>query len=135
MTRMPEKAPASPLRCLRRFCLECQGGSPRSVRECADLECCLRPWRLSPAEVGAEGKAAAGNSLRGIRKYCLVCAGARRDVRLCAASSCPLWPFRFGVTPTTYHKVMRRFFAPKPLLLPGLEQPAAKKPRSAGGAT
>ncbi len=129
MIRLPEKAPVPPLRCLRRFCLECQGGSSRSVRECADLACCLRPWRLSHTgtSTGAEGRAEIKEALRSIRKYCLICAGSRPDVRLCEASACPLWHFRFGVTPATYHKVMRRFFAPKALLLPGLEHLAEKK--------
>ena len=37
-----------------------------------------------------------------IRRYCLVChAESRRGVRECAATTCPLWRFRFGVRPAT----------------------------------
>ena len=37
-----------------------------------------------------------------IRAHCLECVcGQRREVELCPASSCALYPFRFGVRPAT----------------------------------
>lgn len=39
---------------IRRFCLECEGGSARAVRLCADKACALRAWRL-PAGSDGEG--------------------------------------------------------------------------------
>lgn len=39
---------------IRRFCLECEGGSARAVRLCADTACALRAWRL-PAGSDGEG--------------------------------------------------------------------------------
>jgi len=39
--------------------------------------------------------------LRAIRLKCLdCCAGQRKEVRLCPAQDCPLWPFRFGKLPS-----------------------------------
>ena len=40
--------------------------------------------------------------LRAIRLKCLdCCAGQRKEVRLCPAKDCPLWPFRMGRNPRT----------------------------------
>jgi len=40
--------------------------------------------------------------LKAIRLKCLdCCAGSRKEVRLCPAKDCPLWPFRFGKLPST----------------------------------
>jgi hypothetical protein len=40
--------------------------------------------------------------LEAIRAMCLeCCCGSRREVELCPASGCPLWPYRFGVRPGT----------------------------------
>ena len=133
MPKLPEKAPYPPLRSVRRFCLECQGGMARYVRECDDESCVLRSWRLpeSSFEGGDDGDgngSEAGRTvLRGIRRHCLVCAGDRREVRACEADSCPLWAYRFGVLPGTWLRVTRRFRAPKSLMLPGLEGLGKKK--------
>ena len=106
---------------IRRFCLDCQGGSSRAVRECPDAECRLHDWRLAAPE-GVSGEEAARAARRAVRRHCLLCAGSRTDVRRCTArDDCPLWRYRFGVRPQTYRLVRRRFFAPRPLsLLPGL---------------
>ena len=38
--------------------------------------------------------------LRQIREHCLDCCGAStKEVRFCALTDCPIWPFRFGCTP------------------------------------
>jgi hypothetical protein len=121
MPRLPEKAPFSPLRSARAFCLECQGGTARFVRECDDAACALRPWRVPGALPEA-----AERVLRGIRRHCLACAGDRREIRACAADACPLWPYRFGVMPATWLRVSRRFRAPKILMLPGFKAPGRK---------
>lgn len=36
----------TPLKAIRRKCLECQGGGYRAVRECDSDTCALRPYRL-----------------------------------------------------------------------------------------
>ena len=98
----------------RRFCLDCQGASPKAVRRCADAACPLWDWRLPPVAAGS-----ARGILRAIRRQCLACAGSRGEVRACAArEDCPLWSYRFGVRPRTYRLVRRRFFAPRELDLP-----------------
>ncbi len=39
--------------------------------------------------------------LRAIRKECLDCSGFQpKEVRLCPATDCPLYPYRFGTNPT-----------------------------------
>ena len=131
------------LRSVRRFCLDCQGGSARAVRACADALCPLRAWRLPPAEeegtVPDGGRllpAPAGRmsprshaALRAVRRQCLLCAGSPADVRACRArDDCALWSYRFGVRPDTYRSVRRRFFAPKLLTLLPREQPASRTP-------
>jgi len=38
--------------------------------------------------------------LKAIRLKCLdCCGGSRKEVRLCPAKDCPLWPYRFGKMP------------------------------------
>jgi hypothetical protein len=38
--------------------------------------------------------------VKSIRKYCLDCAGdSPKEVRLCPAKNCPLYPFRMGKNP------------------------------------
>jgi hypothetical protein len=51
---------------------------------------------------------AAGHStpLRAARQHCLSCCdGSSNEVRLCAASACSLWPYRFGKRPTAEDKL------------------------------
>ncbi len=135
------------VRSIRHFCRECQGGSSRAVRECADTECALWEWRLPPehaseasadslekpadslevAEVApaeeislAIGEISARSrcALRSIRRHCLACAGERADVRTCRSGErCVLWQYRFGVRPETYKTVRQRFLAPRQLSL------------------
>jgi len=111
-----------PLMAIRRFCLECQGGSPKSVRICPDAACPLWTWRLAalPGEGPQEEDKTSilRAAFRAVRRQCLACAGHRRDVRTCSArEGCSLWSCRFGVHPKTYKAVRRRFFAPKALSL------------------
>ena len=37
--------------------------------------------------------------LKSIRQKCLECAGRPKEVRLCSAIECPLYPYRFGHNP------------------------------------
>src|SRR5215831_147637 len=39
--------------------------------------------------------------LQAVRRHCLWCCdGSANEVRLCAATGCPMYPFRFGRRPT-----------------------------------
>jgi len=43
--------------------------------------------------------------IKAIRAQCLdCCCGSRYEVEMCPATSCPLWPYRFGVRPETAAK-------------------------------
>jgi hypothetical protein len=111
----PEDTKAA--RAARKFCLDCQGASPSLVRECAEEECPLHPWRLSDSPCFFEEY---GKVIRAVCRNCLLCAGDRREVRSCdTEESCPLWGYRFGVHPVTYKRVSIRVRAPKTLFLPG----------------
>lgn len=38
--------------------------------------------------------------MKAIRAKCLdCCCGSRKEVRLCAATECAIWPYRFGKRP------------------------------------
>jgi len=42
------------------------------------------------------------SATKAIRAYCLECSGgSATEVRRCPITSCPLWPWRFGVRPKT----------------------------------
>ena len=91
-----------PVAAIRQFCLECQGNSSRSVRQCADEDCPLWGWRMAAIEADSRpewhGPDAPRRALRVIRGQCMMCAGSRADVRQCAArEDCVLWRYRFGV--------------------------------------
>jgi hypothetical protein len=103
----------TPLRAVRRHCLECCNGSHHEVRNCVATSCPLWIFRHG-RRPGAEEKVAAGerqtypiernstgtSALRGIRRRCLDCAGNRDpDVRACAFNDCALHPFRLGRNP------------------------------------
>lgn len=131
----------SVLRSVRRFCLECQGGTS-GVRTCPDTECPLRDWRLPRTASSADGaetadipktarelkpgklSPASRCALRAVRRQCLLCAGSRQDVRACRArGDCALWAYRFGVTPDKFKAVRKRYFAPRLLsLLPAKQK-------------
>jgi len=49
------------------------------------------------------------NPLKAIRAKCLACIGTHKGVRYCPgdgvhSTRCELWPFRFGIRPTTAAK-------------------------------
>ena len=127
MTRTPEDAKAC--KAIRRFCLDCQGGLSRSVRDCADDICALYPWRLpqdatEAAPLAPELQPDPDWSLRPMRcsrRYCITCAGDKDEARRCTAEDCTLWPYRFGVAPATHRRVLQRLRSPTELWLPGMD--------------
>lgn len=63
-----------------------------------------QPLGKNPLDMGREGLLAAGfkdtSPIKAIRANCVDCVGgSERLVRECAASRCPLWPFRMGKNP------------------------------------
>lgn len=118
---MPDNAS----RALRRFCLDCQGGHVPSVNTCRDASCIFFPYRRlgEGRGAGTEDVGAGERALRLIRRFCMSCAGSRREVRECdAKENCSLWSFRFGVLPATFKRVIaRRRKKRSELTLPGLK--------------
>jgi len=79
------------LNAIRKKCLDCSGGSVKTIRECEHIDCDLYKNRL-----GTGG----GRYLKLIRKFCLWCCnGFHKEVALCTCNSCPLYRLRFGKNP------------------------------------
>ena len=91
----------TPLRAIRRFCIECVGGEISEIRTCGGDHCknggcdergvCLfyrfRTGRGRP-------------SIKLIRKTCLWCMGNSSDmVKDCGSTGCALWAYRLGSNP------------------------------------
>lgn len=53
--------------------------------------------------------------VKAIRKKCLDCSTTSQEVRLCTIDKCPLWPYRFGVTPDTAIKNLSKVYEVKVL--------------------
>ncbi len=103
--------PSDEERAVRRFCLECQGGSAPAVKACSDAACLLFSVRMCTAPAPQDSqppRQSPPQLLRLVRGYCMACAGTRREVRACDARSCPLWSYRFGVLPATFKRVVAR---------------------------
>ena len=92
----------SPLKAIRVFCVECQGGSFQSVIDCHDMRCPLYEYRH-----GIALEAGLHRPLRAIKMYCFdhCQAGMCRNVvencqgNMAFVGPCPLFPFRLGVNP------------------------------------
>lgn len=54
----------TPVKAIRKKCLECAGGRPKETRECETATCPLYPYRLgrNPRRAGIGGKKACFNS-------------------------------------------------------------------------
>lgn len=93
----------SPLKSIRKKCLDCSGYEIKRVKECdfdgvsinrnglVEDYCPLHPFRMG------HGK---GSKVKAIRKYCLwCCLDQANEVRLCPSITCEFHPFRFGHNP------------------------------------
>jgi hypothetical protein len=56
------------------------------------------PRKMAPDDLRALGHAPMSPTAA-IRAHCLDCCGGSDEVRKCAATRCPSWPFRTGVNP------------------------------------
>ena len=85
--------PRFKLRDLRRRCVDCIGGPQRATR-CDQQDCELWDYRTGHRPKGGGAKR---TPLRALRSYCVwCCEGQYREVRLCPAFRCALWPWRLG---------------------------------------
>ena len=91
-------SPGTPLDCMRRECVECAGS-------CSEVERCLGDANSGICEIHqhlmarlATGRRA--GALGAIKRECQSCMGsslvAHREA--CPSESCPLWPYRFGIS-------------------------------------
>ncbi len=119
----------SPLKAIRRHCVECSGDNAQEVKHCPGSTCLLWPYRfgqmpqtaiakskpadpdLAPVKPLRDGPAwpvkrdgRYVSPLRAIRGYCLGGAGTWHDVEYCEITDCPLCAWRFGVRPETAAK-------------------------------
>lgn len=88
----------SPMKSIRKYCLDCCVGSSKEVRFCVIPACPLFPFRF--------GKRVKRISpLKMIRKNCLDCGeGTPFDVKNCEITDCYLYQYRFGKNPFTKRK-------------------------------
>ena len=73
---------------IRKYCLDCSGGSSKEVTKCPFLECPLYGFRRS-------GK---GSRAKAIKQYCFEHCMKRNlyEVRLCPTTTCVFWGYRHG---------------------------------------
>ena len=66
--RMGGKRPS--VKVMRKFCMECMGGSKEAVKECSTIDCLIYPFRFgkNPARAGKGQSAAQMASLRSKRQ-------------------------------------------------------------------
>jgi len=75
------------LQSIRKFCVQCMGGSTYLPTDCPSKKCKFYTFRLGKGG-GSKGDI--------IRKYCLHCVGSPSEVMNCTDLTCPLFPYRFG---------------------------------------
>ena len=46
--------------------------------------------------------------LKAIRAFCLECQGGTKAVRECATTNCVLHPYRMGMWPSTYNRLLKK---------------------------
>ena len=101
------KKQKTPLQAVRKFCIECCGGSKPDVKTCGgdkpimcgDYPCCpLFPHRGGRKRV----------SVKTIRNHCIICTNNSHDaIRECPSTGCPLYPFRMGKNPNYSEKTKK----------------------------
>ena len=86
----------TPIKAIRKRCLDCSGFSPKEVANCEEKDCPLWEYRF-----GKRPKEKAKlTPIRAIRKYCLWCVcESSAEVKLCPSKDCPLYIYRLGKNP------------------------------------
>jgi len=82
----------TPLKAIRKNCLECPGFSPKEVTNCQEKDCPFWSFRFGrrPTEKVKL------TPLKAIRKFCLGCAENPLEIRLCPTKNCSLYSL-FGL--------------------------------------
>ena len=85
----------SPLKSIRKFCLECMGGSSKIVTDCPSTKCKFYHFRFGKNPI-PQPKIFA---LKSMRLYCLECLYTSDEVKKCTMPECPVYIYRFGNNP------------------------------------
>ena len=89
----PATGPRFRLRVLRERCKDCIGG-PQRATGCEARDCALWDYRTGHRPRGGKARR---TPLQALRAHCVWCCdGQYREVRLCPAVRCSLWPWRMG---------------------------------------
>lgn len=85
----------TPLKAVRRFCLDCMCGSAREVKLCPSEDCSFFSFRLGKGRANAKV----------IRKFCFQCGeGTAHDIKHCVLNGkdsdlCSMYEYRLGKNP------------------------------------
>lgn len=89
----------SPLKAIRKKCLECMAGNANEVRLCHLEKCPLRSYRFGKKSIPENGKKIL-TSVKSIRAFCIECSVFNvAEVKKCEIKECPLFKFRMGRNP------------------------------------
>jgi len=105
---------ATPMRCMRAFCLDCTGGSKADVRDCSYTDCPLFPYRMGKRPP----RGTAARPLKTIRKQCIECMNGQVSlIRDCPAAECALHRYRMGrKVPQAYRLEAVNAFSDAPVM-------------------
>ena len=85
----------TPIKSIRKKCLDCLPDNRNEIRNCKNIDCFLHEYRMGRKPVKKKF-----TPVKAIRKYCLWCMNNNRnEVILCIDKHCPLYPFRLGKNP------------------------------------
>ena len=124
-----------PVAAIRQFCLECQGNSSRSVRQCADEDCPLWGWRMAAIEADSRpewhGPDAPRRALRVILGHCMMCAVSRTPTKRGGGAFFPPSPVNcFDLTERHHRGAAPGLFPALPVLLASLAEDASSRGRT-----
>ena len=95
----------NPITAIRAKCIDCTGGSLKTVKECEITDCHLYPYRFGKSPYRGKPKPDAYlPPLKAIRSECLSCNYTAKEVRLCPCMECSLYPLRMGMNPFATEK-------------------------------
>ena len=84
----------TPLKSIRKKCLNCSGFSSPEVKSCTFNECPLYPLHLGKRVKGVR-------PVKAIRLYCLECVKKNpNEIKLCPGDDCDIFRYRFGKNPS-----------------------------------
>lgn len=92
---MSTSSKITPLKHVRKFCVECCGGNSREVALCTATQCPIYDYRFGKR---ADAKY---RPILSIRKKCYdCCEGTSKAIQKCQFKACYLWVYRLNKRPT-----------------------------------